>query len=126
MSSALASAPIPPPFVLQRLRSRLLLNAAQAVFRGSVLRVVTILLGSPVLIAYGLVFEVPWPFYALLPLYFLGFVLLPGSLGGLACLLVVNLVPRHRRQVLVVAILLVVLLLIGWSIHLAHVAKSES
>ena len=39
------------------------------------------LLGSPIMIAYGLVFGVPWYFYAILPLYILGFVLLPGSLA---------------------------------------------
>ena len=26
---------------------------------------------------------------------------MPGSLGGLACLLIVNLLPRHRRQILI-------------------------
>ena len=44
--------------------------------------------------------ERPWYFYALLPLFFLGFVLLPGSLGGLVCLLMVNYVPQRRKQVL--------------------------
>ena len=34
-----------------------------------------ILLGSPILLAYGWVSGVPWLFYALLPLFFLGFVL---------------------------------------------------
>src|SRR5207244_944566 len=48
-----------------------------------------LLLGSPILIAYGLVAHVPWYFYALLPVYFVGFVLLPGSLGALLCLLIV-------------------------------------
>src|SRR5262249_51111306 len=52
-----------------------------------------VLLGSPVLIAYGLVFGVPWYFYVLLPLFFVGFLLLPGSVGALLCLFVVNCVP---------------------------------
>src|SRR5581483_6888914 len=30
-----------------------------------------ILLGSPILIAYGVVFHVPWYFYGLMPLFFL-------------------------------------------------------
>src|SRR5262249_1788309 len=38
-----------------------------------------LLLGGPILLAYGLVAGVPWLFYAALPLFFLGFVLLPGS-----------------------------------------------
>src|SRR5438876_57274 len=36
-----------------------------------------ILLGSPILLAYGWIFHVPWYFYAFLPLFFIGFVLLP-------------------------------------------------
>src|SRR5262249_42544110 len=61
-----------------------------------------LLLGSPVLIAYGLVLPdgAPWYFYAVLPLFFLGFVLIPGSIGAILCLLVVNFVPRHRGQLL--------------------------
>jgi ABC-2 type transport system permease protein len=62
-----------------------------------------LLLGSATLIPYGVVFGAPWPFYALLPLFLFGFVLLPGSLGALVCLLVVTLVPRRPRQVLIAA-----------------------
>jgi ABC-2 type transport system permease protein len=62
-----------------------------------------LLLGGPVLIAYGLVCAGPWYFYAFLPLFFLGFVLLPGSLGSLAALLLINFVPRRRKQAAVLA-----------------------
>ncbi len=72
-----------------------------------------LLLGGPILIAYGLVCEGPWYFYAFLPLYFLGFVLLPGSLGSLAALLLVNFVPRRRKQV-VVLVVAVLVAVIGW------------
>jgi ABC-2 type transport system permease protein len=60
-----------------------------------------VLLGTPILLAYGLLVGdgAPWYFYALLPLFFLGFVLLPGSLGALLCLLLVNFLPRRRKQV---------------------------
>src|SRR5262249_44707669 len=68
-----------------------------------------VLLGSPILIAYGLILDqTPWYFYVVLPLFFLGFVLIPGSIGALLCLLIVNYVPRRRKQVLVLAGLLVV------------------
>src|SRR5690348_2280981 len=63
-----------------------------------------LLLGTPILLSYGLVCDAPWYFYVLLPAYFLGFVLIPGSLGGLAALLIVNFVPRHRKQVLLVSL----------------------
>jgi ABC-2 type transport system permease protein len=73
-----------------------------------------LLLGAPVLIAYGLVCHAPWHFFVLLPLFFLGFILLPGAIGGLACLLIVNFVPRRRKQVLAVAGLLLVALVAWW------------
>src|SRR5262249_50896622 len=36
-----------------------------------------VVLGAPILIAYGITYHVPWVFYALLPVYFLGYVILP-------------------------------------------------
>ena len=62
-----------------------------------------VLLGSPVLLAYGIEVRTgaPWYFYAVLPVFFLGFMLIPGSLGALACLIIVNLLPRRRRQILI-------------------------
>jgi ABC-2 type transport system permease protein len=82
-----------------------------------------ILLGSPILIAYGLVgptsnaVGAPWYFYAVLPLFFVGFVLLPGSVGALGCLVLVNYVPRHRKQVLVGAGLAGAAVLAWWGYH---------
>ena len=63
-----------------------------------------LLLGSPILIAYGLAFGAPWYFYALLPIFFAGFVLIPGSLGALLCLLVVTLLPQRRKHLLIAAV----------------------
>src|SRR5581483_10153303 len=87
-----------------------------------------VLLGSPVLIAYGLAVSggAPWYFYALLPLFFFGFVLLPGSLGALACLLLVNLLPRHRKQVLAASIAALVLLLGVWMMQRFGVGRGNS
>src|SRR5205085_765596 len=85
-----------------------------------------VLLGSPVLLAYGLVAHVPWYFYALLPLYFLGFILLPGSLGALLCLLIVNCAPRRQRQLLIGLGLLAVLGVVGWGYSLARTAWKEA
>jgi ABC-2 type transport system permease protein len=72
-------------------------------FQGSVLfsSWAFLLLGSPILIAYGLAFRVPLTFYLFLPLFFVGFVLLAGSLSALACLLIANCLPRHFRHVLI-------------------------
>jgi ABC-2 type transport system permease protein len=63
-----------------------------------------LLLGGPILIAYGLACGAPWFFYALLPLFFLGFVLLPGSLGALCALLIVNFIPRRRKEIVVLCL----------------------
>ncbi len=84
-----------------------------------------LLLGGPILIAYGLVCEAPWYFYALLPMFFLGFVLLPGSLGALLALLIVNYVPQRRKQVLAVGVAALALLLVWWIYHMIHASSSE-
>jgi ABC-2 type transport system permease protein len=75
-----------------------------------------LLLGSPILIAYGLAFSVPWYFYVFLPLFFIGFVLLPGALGALVCLLVANWLPRHFRQIWI-AFALILASCLGWWLY---------
>ncbi len=76
-----------------------------------------VLLASPVLVAYGLLFNggAPWYFYVLLPLYFLGFVLMPGSIGALASMLLVNFFPRHRLHFFLVVGIVLGILLIWWT-----------
>jgi ABC-2 type transport system permease protein len=75
-----------------------------------------LLLGSPILIGYGLRIGegAPWYFYAVLPLFFLGFVLIPGALGALACLVLVNFTPRHLKQILIGAITIVLGISLVW------------
>ncbi|HJT77249.1 MAG TPA: hypothetical protein VJ739_08605 [Gemmataceae bacterium] len=85
-----------------------------------------VLLGSPIPIAYGLVFHAPWAYYALLPLFLLGFVLLPGAVGAIGCLLIISLVPRRRLQVLAAAALLVVLLAVLWAVHVARTMQNQN
>ena len=58
-----------------------------------------ILLGSPMMVAYGITVGAPWPFYALFLGFLLAFVLIPGSLGGIGAILVANYLPRQRRTV---------------------------
>jgi ABC-2 type transport system permease protein len=84
-----------------------------------------LLLGGPVLIAFGIICHSPWHFYVVfLPAFFIGFVLLPGSLGSLIALLVVNFVPRQRKQFLALAILLVIGLLVWWMYNTTRVGRS--
>jgi ABC-2 type transport system permease protein len=87
-----------------------------------------LLLGSPILIAYGLRLGdgAPWYFYALLPLFFLGFVLIPGSLGALACLTLVNVAPRRIKQICLFAIVVVCFLVLVWVYTRARGALTSS
>lgn len=73
-----------------------------------------LLLGGPIFVAYGIAAGAPWYFYPLLPLFFLGYVLVPGCLGALCCLLVVNCAPRGKKQVLIGSVVVVVFLAIYW------------
>src|SRR5262249_54635840 len=57
-----------------------------------------VILGVPIFLAYGLASGVPWYFYALLPLFLLGYVLLPGSVSAALCLILVRYMPSNRRQ----------------------------
>jgi ABC-2 type transport system permease protein len=62
-----------------------------------------VILGIPIFLAFGIISGVPWYFYALLPAYLLGYVLLPGSVSAALCLLLVRYMPRNRRQFFLVA-----------------------
>jgi ABC-2 type transport system permease protein len=84
-----------------------------------------LLLGVPILIAYGIVCEASWIFYVLLPLFFLGFTLLPGSLGGLAALLIVNYFPQRRKQVLAACLVGLVVAVVVWIYRMAQASSSE-
>jgi len=77
-----------------------------------------ILLGSPMLLAYGLVVSAPWYYFALLIPYLVTFTYLPSGLGAIACLFVVRYLPRGRLLVLIFVALVVILLAvaIGWSL----------
>lgn len=79
-----------------------------------------LLLGGPILIAYGIVAGVPWYFYFSLPLFFLGFVLLPGSVGAILCFLIVNYLPKRRKQLVALSIVVLVVAL-GWWLYLTVV-----
>lgn len=76
-----------------------------------------VLLGSPVLLSYGwhVGDGAPWYYYAVLPIFFLGFLLIPGSIGALGCLLIVNILPRHLKHVLVGLGVLVIAGIVAWA-----------
>jgi ABC-2 type transport system permease protein len=84
-----------------------------------------VVLGSPVLLAYGLEVSngAPWYYYVVLPFFFLGFLLIPGSIGALICLALVNLLPRHRRHFLIGVCVLAFVALIFWLVMWARESK---
>jgi len=77
-----------------------------------------VLLGSPMLVAYGVVRGAPWTYYLLLLPFMLSFVVIPATLGGILCMAAVAWLGRLRMHAL--AILLTVVcagaVWLGWSL----------
>lgn len=60
-----------------------------------------LLLGSPMMVAYGItVGASPW-FYVVFLAYLVGFVVIPGSLGAIGAILIANYMPRRARSGLI-------------------------
>ncbi len=77
-----------------------------------------ILLGSPVILAYGITAAAPWYYYLMLLPFLLSFVYIPEGIGAIVCLLIIYFMPRQRR--LVIFLLMGLVLAIGcwlvWSL----------
>ncbi len=59
-----------------------------------------LLLGSPMMVAYGITVVAGWPFYGLFLAYLLAFVLIAGGLGAVGAILVANYLPRRPKTIL--------------------------
>jgi ABC-2 type transport system permease protein len=77
-----------------------------------------VLLGSPMLVAYGLSANAPWYYFVLLLPFMAAFVYIPGGIGAIVCLLFVHQLARMRRQfyILAGAVVLVCILALAWSL----------
>jgi ABC-2 type transport system permease protein len=77
-----------------------------------------ILLGSPMLVAYGLQAGASWYYYALLLPFMGAFVYIPGGLGAIVCMLVVHRMARIQRHLVALAGVALVggIVLFAWSI----------
>lgn len=64
-----------------------------------------VLLGSPMLLAYGLAAVAPWYYFVLATPFLVTFIYIPGSLGAILCMALVRWLPRRWRQVLVAALI---------------------
>ncbi len=69
----------------------------------------SLILGSPMLLAYGIVAAAPWGFYVVFLGYLLGIVLIPGGIGAICALLIAVVLPRREKTVLVFAGMVVLL-----------------
>lgn len=61
------------------------------------------LLGSPMLLAHGLVFRAPWHYFVLLLPFIGAFVCVPATIGAILCLLTVRLLPAARMHAVGIA-----------------------
>jgi ABC-2 type transport system permease protein len=84
-----------------------------------------LLLGTPLLLAYGLVMDTSWLYFVLFPFYLLGFLLLPAAIGALACLLIVNYAHNYRKIVLALLVGAVVLAVVAWFVSAAQGARFD-
>lgn len=64
-----------------------------------------LLLGSPMLVAYGLVAQSPWYYYVMLGPFILAFVCIPAGLGSIACMLIVYWLPSIRLYAVPIGII---------------------
>ena len=62
------------------------------------------LLGSPLMVAYGITVKAPAGFYGMFLIYLLAFVLIAGSLGAIAAVVTANVFPRRQKLVLGLAL----------------------
>lgn len=59
-----------------------------------------LLIGSPLMIAYGISVSAPWWFYLVFLGYLVAFSVIPGGLGAVAALVIANILPRRHKTVL--------------------------
>jgi ABC-2 type transport system permease protein len=78
-----------------------------------------LLLGSPMMVAYGItVREASWPFYLASLAFLVAFVLIPGSLGAIAAILLATLLPRRRKTGLAVLLGVLAVTVIVFAVRL--------
>lgn len=63
-----------------------------------------VLLGSPMLTAYGVVREAPWTYYALMLPFMVAFVIIPTTIGSICCVVMAAWLPRLRFHAVAIAL----------------------
>ena len=67
-----------------------------------------VLLGSPMLAAYGVVAQAPWYYYAMVLPMLIAFVFIPAGIGAILLLAIMHFFPRKRVHLLACALILLV------------------
>jgi ABC-2 type transport system permease protein len=77
-----------------------------------------VLMGTPMLVAFGAVSKVSWFYYAVLLPFVICFVYVPAGVGAIVCFFVVNWLPRLRVHALTVSVILLAAIAawFGWSL----------
>ncbi|MGA2253768.1 MAG: hypothetical protein ABSG53_03830, partial [Thermoguttaceae bacterium] len=77
-----------------------------------------VLLGSPMLVAYGVVAHAPWYYYAMVLPMLVAFVFIPAGIGAILLLAIMHFFPRKRVHLLGFAVVLLVALAVWffWSL----------
>jgi ABC-2 type transport system permease protein len=76
------------------------------------------LLGSPLMAAYGVTVKAPAAFYAMFIIYLFMFVLMAGSLGAIAAIVVANIFPKQQKLVLSLGVIATVAVVVGLAVRL--------
>ncbi|MBI3462263.1 MAG: hypothetical protein HY000_04265 [Planctomycetes bacterium] len=84
-----------------------------------------LLLGSPMMTAYGINRLAPGWFYVAYIGFFLAFIFIPGAIGAVACLFIVTYFPRRRRQVAALLGLAILLGAVWRGVSLMHRTPGE-
>jgi ABC-2 type transport system permease protein len=83
-------------------------------------------LGTPLLAAYGTLFDARWYFYAGSVAFLLAFMFLPATLGAIVAMLVTVYVPRTRRGLVVGAVAAIVLSSAGLVTRLVSANRGQA
>lgn len=84
-----------------------------------------LLLGSPMMTAYGILRVAPGWFYLVSLAYFLVFIFIPGSVGAMGCLAIVSWFPRRKRLILGLLVVSLVTGAIWWGYQLTRSMPDE-
>ncbi|MEI8372393.1 MAG: hypothetical protein WCJ35_06100 [Planctomycetota bacterium] len=67
-----------------------------------------VLLGSPMLVAYGVVAHAPWYYYAMMLPMLVAFVFIPAGIGAILLLAILHFFPRKRGHLLALTVVLMI------------------